>query len=286
MKRLQIFKLIWVIGLLGLSLCTQACQQTTADPGNSLEKPSGSQKSGSGRSGPQSIENPSSSAKNEEPREVIYIAEKIDPIAAKLSSQDSNSRINVRSQPSIRSKAQHFGYQGDPVTLLKQAKGEGDVTWYYLRFDKSQAEGWIREDFIAKSSPTKLRPKQDYLSLSLETDPWISSFNTSYDKAIQTNEPWLFKPSTVALKLLGYPNTDGCKPTEVSSIEQSPDLVTVIIRNGPEQVLPCSGDSVLASETRVDLVKQKQIWAVDWVGGRYRCHEGRGQQDFAPARCS
>ena len=272
MKRLQIFKPVWVIGLLGLSLCVQACQQTTADPVNSIEKSSGHQ-SGAGRSGPQKLQ------------EVIYIAEKIDPIAARLSSQDFNSRINVRQQPSTRSKVHNFGYQGDLVTLLKKAQGEGDVIWYYLRFDKSQAVGWIREDFIATASP-KLRPKQDYLSSNLVTDPWISSFNTSYEKAIKTSEPWLFKPSTVALKLLGYPNTDGCKPTEVLTIEQSSTQVTVIISNGPGRGELCGDDSILASETRVDVVKLNQIWAVDWVGGRYRCHEGRGPQDFAPARCS
>ena len=290
MKRLHMFKPVWVIGLLGLSLCVQACQQTTADTGGTSDNPSISQQSGSGRSGPQSLDldrsaNPSAAAKNEAPREVTYVAEKIEPIAAKLSSKESNSRINVRSQPSTRSKAPHFGYQGDAVTLLKKATGEGDLTWYYLRFDQSQAEGWIREDFIAISSP-KRRSKQDYLSSDLATSPWLAAFNKSYESAKQTNEPWLFKPSTVALRLMGYPNIDGCKPTEVSIIEQSADKVTVVISKGPEQGELCGDDSIRASETRVDVVKQNQIWAVEWVGGRYQCHQGRGQQDFAPARCS
>ena len=291
MQQNQRISFVLTLCLIGLGLSIQACQQTSAN--SSAETQTDRQQSGAGRSGPLSKEidklsKPESSSPTPdkgEIREITYIAEKITPAPAQIASKDPTSRINVRSQPSTRSKTKHFGYKGDAVTLLQKAKGEGDAIWYYLRFDQSQAEGWIREDFITLSS-SKLRPKQQYLSFNLKTDPWISSFNQSHEAAKQTNEPWLFNAPTVALKLLGYPNTDGCKPTNVSTIEHSPSNVTVIISNGPEQVLPCAGDSVLASETRVDLVKQERIWAIEWVGGRYRCHQGRGQQEFAPARCN
>jgi hypothetical protein len=36
---------------------------------------------------------------------------------------------------------------GDPVQLLRSTQGS-DGTWYYVKFEKSGAEGWIRGDFI------------------------------------------------------------------------------------------------------------------------------------------
>lgn len=285
MRRLQTFKPVWVLYLVSFSLFFHVGQQTTADTGHTSMNPIVDQQLGAGHSSPQNPNLGHSDNSNSANNKVIYVVERIDPIAAKLSSKNPTSRINVRSQPSTRSEANYFGYKGDPVTLLKKADKEKASVWYYLRFDQSRVEGWVREDFIVMS-PTKLRPKQEYLPSNLDTDPWVSSFNKSYASAKQTNEPWLFQPTTVALKLLGYPNTDGCKPTEVSTIGQSAHQVTVIISNGPGQGELCSDDSILAAETRVDLVKQDQTWAIEWVGGRYRCHQGRGQQDFAPARCS
>ncbi len=295
MKQNQRYSPIWVLCLLGLGLSIQACQQTSADTSStsSSEKQSESQQSGAGRSGPLSEnldqlgdpDNSSSSTQNEGIREVTYVAEKITPTSAKLLSKDPNSRINVRSQPSTRSKAKHFGYQGDAVTLLQKAKGEGAFIWYYLRFDQSKAEGWIREDFIAKS-PVSILPRQNYRPYNFDTDPWLSSFNQTYAAAKQRRASWLFNAPTVALRLTGYPNPDGCKPTEVTTTEQSATRVTVVVNKGPAKNESCSDDSVLASEIRVDLVKAGQIWAIEWAGGRYRCHPGRGQQNFAPTLCS
>lgn len=295
MRQNQSPLLLWILSLFSLGLLLQACQQTSADPGaaSRSKNPTANQQSGAGRSGPSSTEldqfgNPhtsSESTKTEEPREVIYVAEQINPTPAQLASKDPKSRINVRSQPSTHSKAKHFGYQGDAVTLLQKAKGEGAFIWYYLRFDQSKAEGWIREDFIAKS-PVSILPRQNYRPYNFDTDPWLSSFNQTYAVAKQQQASWLFNAPTVALRLTGYPNPDGCKPTEVSTTEHSTNRVTVVVKKGPAKQELCSGDSVLASEIRVDLVKENQIWAIEWAGGRYRCHPGRGQQDFAPTLCS
>lgn len=271
----------------------QACQQTSADTNSpGTETQADHQQSGAGRSGPLSEEldkigkpeSSSSSPNTGEIREVTYIAEKITPAPAQLASKDANSRINVRSQPSTRSKAKHFGYQGDAVTLLQKAQGEGDAIWYYLRFNQSQAEGWIREDFITQSTASLL-PRQDYRPYNFETDPWLTSFNKTYATAQQRQESWLADAPTVALKLSGFPSSGECKPAEVKTINLSASKVAVVIKSGPSTREACADDSVLASQIRVDLVKENQIWAIEWAGGRYRCHQGRGQQDFAPALC-
>ena len=294
MRQNQRFSLLWALCFLGLGLSIQACQQTSADTSSSStsENQSDRQQSGAGRSGPISEEldqlgkpDSSSASDQEEVREVTYVAEKITPKPAQLASKDPKSRINVRSQPSTRSKAKHFGYKGDAVTLLQKAKGEGDFIWYYLRFNQSKAEGWIREDFIAKSD-VAIVPRQDYRPYNFDTDPWLSSFNKKYATAKQQRESWLFDAQTVALRLTGYPNPDGCQPTEVNTTKHSADRVTVVVNSGPAKKEFCFDDSVLASEIRVDLVKENQIWAIEWAGGRYRCHQGRGQQDFAPTLCS
>ncbi|ABW25800.1 SH3 domain-containing protein [Acaryochloris marina] len=293
MKRNQRFSFVLLLCLFGLGLSIQACQQTSADTNSpSIETQAGRQQSGAGQSGPFSQEldkigkpeSSSSSPDEGEIREVTYIAEKITPVPAQLVSKDPDSRINVRSQPSTRSKAKHFGYKGDAVTLLQTAKGEGDAIWYYLRFNQSQAEGWIREDFIAQST-VSLLPRQDYRPYNFEADPWLASFNQTYAAAQQRQESWLADAPTVALKLSGFPSSGECKPTEVKTTNYSASKVTVVIKSGQSKREACSDDSVLASQIRVDLVKENQIWAIEWAGGRYLCHQGRGQQDFAPALC-
>lgn len=291
MQQNQRISFVLTLCLIGLGLSIQACQQTSAN--SSAETQTDRQQSGAGRSGPLSKEidklsKPESSSPTPdkgEIREITYIAEKITPAPAQLASKDPTSRINVRSQPSTRSKAKHFGYKGDAVTLLQKAKGEGDAIWYYLRFNQSQAEGWIREDFISRST-TSLLPRKDYRPYNFETDPWLGSFNKNYAAAQQRQEPWLADAPTVALKLSGFPSSGECKPSKVKTTEHSDSRVTVVIKSSSAKREPCMDDSVRASEIRVDLVKENQTWAIEWAGGRYQCHQGRGQQDFAPALCS
>lgn len=70
------------------------------------------------------------------------------PKSARLTAQQSNSRINLRSKPSSTSPDKGYGLVGDPVKLLDKAEGADGLTWYYVKFDGSGAEGWIRNDFI------------------------------------------------------------------------------------------------------------------------------------------
>ncbi len=57
----------------------------------------------------------------------------------------------MRSQPTTQSTAQGYGLGGDPITLLRLAEGEGGLSWYYVKFADSGAEGWVRGDFVDTS---------------------------------------------------------------------------------------------------------------------------------------
>jgi Bacterial SH3 domain len=68
--------------------------------------------------------------------------------AGVLTSQNPNSRINIRSQPSTRASSPHYGFRGDKVTVIRSTQGRDGYEWYYIRFIKSGAQGWVRGDLI------------------------------------------------------------------------------------------------------------------------------------------
>ncbi|HEY9887555.1 MAG TPA: SH3 domain-containing protein [Candidatus Obscuribacterales bacterium] len=70
------------------------------------------------------------------------------PQAGTLTAQQADAQINLRPQPTTDSAATGYGLVGDAVQLLKTATGADGATWYYVKFDESGAEGWIRSDFI------------------------------------------------------------------------------------------------------------------------------------------
>ncbi|WP_225885385.1 SH3 domain-containing protein [Leptolyngbya sp. KIOST-1] len=81
------------------------------------------------------------------------------PQAAQLIAAQPEAQINLRSQPTTSSSARGYGLVGDPVQLLRQARAS-DGTWYYVKFEKSGAEGWIRGDFInTEGRATPLSPQ-------------------------------------------------------------------------------------------------------------------------------
>ena len=76
------------------------------------------------------------------------------PQVAILTAQQADAQINLRSQPTTQSSEQGYGLVGDPVKILKSADGEGELTWYYIQFESSGAEGWVRGDFIDTAGTT------------------------------------------------------------------------------------------------------------------------------------
>lgn len=70
------------------------------------------------------------------------------PKSASLQAEQTDAQINLRSQPTTTAESKGYGLVGDAVQLLRAAEGAGGLTWYYVKFDESGAEGWIRGDFI------------------------------------------------------------------------------------------------------------------------------------------
>lgn len=74
------------------------------------------------------------------------------PNYATLSAADTNSRINVRSEPTIHSSSPHYGVVGDRVEIIRCVQDTdtqgSDLNWCNVRFPASGATGWIRSDFI------------------------------------------------------------------------------------------------------------------------------------------
>jgi len=66
---------------------------------------------------------------------------------ATLIAQDAGSRINVRSAPSTRATAPHYGIPGDRIEVISSVIGSDDYNWNYVKFS-SGAKGWVRGDLI------------------------------------------------------------------------------------------------------------------------------------------
>ncbi len=69
-----------------------------------------------------------------------------------LRASTSNTRINVRTKPTINSTATQYGLPGDKVTVIECVQNQdtagSDLNWCKVKFVKSKAVGWIRSDFI------------------------------------------------------------------------------------------------------------------------------------------
>jgi hypothetical protein len=70
------------------------------------------------------------------------------PKPAQLIAAQPEARINLRSQPTTSSQAKGYGLVGDPIQLLRTTQANDGYDWYYVKFEQSGAEGWIRGDFI------------------------------------------------------------------------------------------------------------------------------------------
>ena len=67
----------------------------------------------------------------------------------KLTAQNADSQINVRTGAGTSFDSPHYGVVGDEVTLIKSAREtDSEQIWYEVKFTGSGVEGWIRSDFI------------------------------------------------------------------------------------------------------------------------------------------
>lgn len=71
---------------------------------------------------------------------------------ATLTASDAGAQINLRTSPTVYSRANGYGLAGDQVNILEcvldQDTVGSDLNWCRVQFLQSGAIGWIRSDFI------------------------------------------------------------------------------------------------------------------------------------------
>ncbi len=69
-----------------------------------------------------------------------------------LTAYSRGSQINIRSQPTVRSRAHGYGLTGDQVNILECVQDNdtagSDLNWCEVQFLESGIVGWVRSDFI------------------------------------------------------------------------------------------------------------------------------------------
>jgi hypothetical protein len=91
---------------------------------------------------------------------------------AVLTATDPNSKINLRETPSPGGKRLGYGLGGDHVGVIEKKIGDDGATWYLVKFPRSGAQGWIREDFVslnATSQPPEVSPSPAEFSTPSES---------------------------------------------------------------------------------------------------------------------
>jgi hypothetical protein len=71
---------------------------------------------------------------------------------AQLVATHPKSQINLRKTPSASAPRLGYGLPGDRVEIVRDRKGDDGLTWFYVRFQRSGAVGWIRSDFVQVSA--------------------------------------------------------------------------------------------------------------------------------------
>ncbi|MDJ0597621.1 MAG: SH3 domain-containing protein [Crocosphaera sp.] len=99
-----------------------------------------------------------------------------------LVANDPNSRINLRSGPTVNSASLGYGLPGDQVSLIDFNRGSGEgprVPWIKVKFSKSGAIGWIRGDFV-KTDITILTANDPNSRINLRNGPSVSEDSLGY----------------------------------------------------------------------------------------------------------
>jgi hypothetical protein len=69
-----------------------------------------------------------------------------------LTAGNANTRINVRTKPTVNSSSPQYGLPGDKVRVIEcvqdRDRAGSNLNWCKVEFVKSKAVGWIRSDFI------------------------------------------------------------------------------------------------------------------------------------------
>ncbi|MEB3212246.1 MAG: SH3 domain-containing protein [Leptolyngbyaceae bacterium] len=79
-------------------------------------------------------------------------AQVVNARVATLMARETGAQINLRTSPTIYSRANGYGLAGDQVNILECVQDSdtvgSDLNWCRVQFLQSGAIGWIRSDFI------------------------------------------------------------------------------------------------------------------------------------------
>jgi hypothetical protein len=109
------------------------------------------------------------------------------PKPAQLIAAQPEARINLRSQPTTNSEQKGYGLVGDPVQLLRTTQAGDGYDWYYVKFEQSGAEGWIRSDFINVEGRATPLPPQVNTGNQCEGLLEVLNFTAFYDSSGEFN---------------------------------------------------------------------------------------------------
>lgn len=107
----------------------------------------------------------------------------------RLTAPEPDARIDLMEQPTTGSPDKGYGLVGDVVELLDSSRDrDTGVIWHYVRFDVSDAEGWILERFIDLSKANEESPEAFLLSLQ-RNFPLLSEDQKRQLLSIDGNNP-------------------------------------------------------------------------------------------------
>ena len=212
----------------------------------------------------------------------------LDIQSAQTQLQETNRQAEISAQQNqeLEASAKNLRQENERVQKeVQQAKLAAKVA-------QSEAKRAADAEVLAIQSlqDTQLQAERSqYLNFSFQNEPWLRAFQTKYSAARDNQEGWVSEPKAIALRLLGYPNSDGCEPGEITvrgGIEENQSIVIIRSPESPKEI--CLDDSVKDSEHRIELVKDQSAWEVEWIGGRFRCRPGaynRYPDVYVPKRC-
>lgn len=126
--------------------------------------------------------------------------------------------------------------------------------------------------------PTVPAPSHDdFVAADLTIEPW-SGVQQRFADAFTAGEAWTDDPDQIAMQFALNPTAMAFAETIQRSDTHAIMLVTELI---------AEDDSLAEQQILLELSRPTatDAWVVDYIGLRWKCREGRGQQDWAPELC-
>jgi hypothetical protein len=151
------------------------------------------------------------------------------------------------------------------------------------------SEAWQGNRSVVKNDyyPEKPLDCEFYAPLELtKVAGWVEEVEQrgiyqSYDDELALELQGLnpLDPVDIALLFAGFPNSDNISPDKVMFFYKNGIEVTVVIMH-----YGIKDDSTADRETRVDLRREVDAWAVEWMGYRQRCYRSHNP-DWVKSPC-